>query len=104
MSEMDLRAFIAAGGSTCKLCGGRMLKADGCTWGYVYCGGKYYKRIKYGAGYLEDGDIRCFDCGAKPGHYHHINCDMEYCPVCGEKMLGCSCDLVYAESALPSKR
>ena len=31
MNDKEFKAFIAAGGATCKLCGGRMLKADGCT-------------------------------------------------------------------------
>ena len=83
MNDKEFKAFIAAGGATCKLYGGRMLKADGCTWGHVYCGGKYYERIKYGSDDFDYGDTRCPDCGTMPGHYHHLNCDVERCPVCG---------------------
>ena len=35
---------------TCRACGQRMLKADGCTWTHVKCGSQYYRRIKYGEG------------------------------------------------------
>jgi len=41
-------------------------------------------------------DGRCPDCGAKPGHYHHIGCDMERCPVCGTQLIGCE-DIEYVK-------
>lgn len=97
MNDKEFKAFIAAGGATCKLCGGRMLKADGCTWGHVYCGGKYYERIKYGSDDFVYGDTRCPDCGTMPGHYHHLNCDVERCPVCGLQLISCDCDLEFAK-------
>lgn len=94
MSLPELEAFIAAGGSECSGCGQRMLKANGCAWAYIRCGGKYYKRIKYGEDGMSYDNRRCPDCGAKPGHYHHISCDVERCPVCGLQLIGCDCENV----------
>ena len=31
MDLKEMEALIAAGGVPCKICGGRMLKVDGCT-------------------------------------------------------------------------
>ena len=44
MDQKEIEALIAAGGAPCEICGGRMLKVDGCTWPGVYSRGKYYKR------------------------------------------------------------
>ena len=46
--QKKIEELIAAGGAKCKLCGQRMLAADGCTCSEVIAGGKRYKRIKYG--------------------------------------------------------
>lgn len=61
---------------------------------------KSYDRIKVGdpgdwyeeyVGTPEEKNIRCGDCGAKIGFYHHANCDNERCPICGGQLLSCSC-------------
>ena len=86
----DLNELIADGGATCKLCGQKMLRADGCTWPGVY-----------GEEEFPWPDEHCPDCGAKLGHFHHINCDVEECPVCGGQLIGCDCDLEYTDDAEP---
>jgi len=50
----------------------------------------FYDEIReiYEGGNIE---IRCTDCGAKYGHYHHGGCDCEYCPICERQMLVCGC-------------
>lgn len=87
----------ASGGAQCKICGQRMLIADGCTCSEVIVNGKRYKRIKYGEEDFPWPDERCHDCGAKIGQYHHAGCDVEQCPVCGGQLIGCGCGAEYAE-------
>lgn len=78
----------------CEACGGEMLTADGCTFNYIKTSdGKYYKRYKVGdEGWYDIGE-RCGDCGALYGHYHHPGCDVERCPICGDQLFICDCDI-----------
>lgn len=84
-------------------CGREMQKANGCRFKRIVVHGKStktYNRIKVGdpgdwyeeyVGTPEEKNIRCGDCGAKIGFYHHANCDNERCPICGGQLLSCSC-------------
>lgn len=101
MNQKEIEELIAAGGAICDLCGGRMLKEDGCTWPGLYSQGRYYKRIKYGEEEFTWGDERCHDCGAKIGHYHHSNCDVEQCPICGGQLIDCECEFEYTDDPIP---
>ena len=84
-------------GAICKVCNGNMLTANGCKPFEFIHENKQYSRFKVGdAGdFYENGnaDTWCTDCGSKHGHYHHPGCDCEYCPVCGDQLLFCDCDL-----------
>lgn len=90
----SIQEIIAEGGIECEYCGERMLKSDGCKCSEIECNGKRYERIKYGEGDY-DIDECCHDCRAKEGHYHHSGCDNEICPVCGEQLIGCECDIEF---------
>ena len=34
---------------------------------------------------------RCHDCGIKHGGKHHLCCDVERCPRCGDQLISCGC-------------
>lgn len=55
--------------------------------------GCYYARQVPGqqGARLAQADVRCGDCGAKWGHYHHPGCDLEECPVCHGQAISCDC-------------
>lgn len=95
--DQRIAELVAAGGAICELCGQRMLRSDGCACEEVLCDGKVYSRIRYGDEQHEWGSERCHDCGAAVGHFHHLNCDVEECPACGGQLIGCDCDIEYAD-------
>lgn len=86
---------VDAGGALCETCGQRKLIVDGCSCHTVECNGKRYERIRYGEESIEWNDNCCHDCGARPGHFHHPGCDVEECPVCGEQLISCGCDIEF---------
>lgn len=79
----------------CKACGRDMLHSDGCGCSMIQIGDFKYMRVKVGdqTDLYEDHDSnsRCYDCNALYGHYHHIGCDVERCPKCGEQLFLCDC-------------
>lgn len=46
-----------------------------------------YRRILYKD---KEGHF-CHDCNVAPGQFHHLGCDMERCPICGEQLISCGC-------------
>jgi len=43
-----------------------------------------------------DKNIRCHDCHIvnEKGNYHHLGCDMERCPKCGDQLISCDCRIL----------
>jgi hypothetical protein len=87
---------LAPEGNVCEDCHQNMLTADSCTVDEIEADdGTVYRRIPYGHeadGYGFPLPERCHDCGVAHGGYHHMGCDMEICPHCGNQMLGCDFD------------
>ena len=76
----------------CKICGGEMLEHVGCKIGICNCNGKSYPRIIFGA------EKRFEDVFVEDDH--HLGCDIEECPVCGEAIYGdCECQLILPDLA-----
>ena len=87
--------------ATCEICRREMMKAKGCAVDKVHINGKTYKRIPVGGSgdFCEglDETVRCHDCNALYGHYHHWGCDAERCPACGRQLISCDCEDVFAK-------
>lgn len=71
-----------------------MAKCDYCNEDMLNDGKTYY-RIAVGKKYdfyygKEDEEIRCYDCGALMGHYHHSNCDCKVYPKCYKQLIDCN--------------
>lgn len=86
----------------CEMCGKEMLNHVSCSSNLIVANNKIYPRIKVGDQQdllpINPGE-RCHDCGAPYGGYHHMNCDSERCPICGEQLLGCNCEDIYYMTA-----
>ena len=65
----------------CKFCKQEMLDHTSCH-PRIMIGGQKYNRKKYKG---EVGEY-CTDCGCGINEYHHFECDMERCPICGEQL------------------
>jgi len=78
-------------GAICEICGKDMKLVKGCVESEIEIGGKWYKRLKNPIHEDVDPNERCHDCGAEPGHYHHLDCAMERCPRCGGQLFSCTC-------------
>lgn len=81
----------------CKYCNKVMLKSDGCDCELLTMNdGETYRRIAVGEEFdfyygMDDEELKCHDCNALYGHYHHEGCDCEICPVCHEQLISCEC-------------
>jgi len=96
----------------CKFCEREMKEADGCIKLPMRTIDGEFDPIPYGKetrnappfpGQMQHGiaitdSMRCHDCYALPGHYHHFGCDWEECPRCHDQAISCDCSLGYEEN------
>lgn len=92
----------------CMKCDREMFSANGCSIGTVTVNGKVFNRIRVGdPGDFDEGEnktIRCHDCNALYGHFHHWGCDAERCPVCGHQLISCDCGNATARPEEPAPK
>lgn len=71
----------------CSYCKKSMKEADGCTFNGFYADSEQsvIYRVKH------KGTEPCTDCNAKPGFYHHCDCEIEVCGCCGGMLDDCPC-------------
>jgi hypothetical protein len=76
----------------CEDCGQEMNEAASCVVATIELRAGAYERVKWGD---EPDDWargrRCGDCGVVPEGIHHLGCDIERCPRCGQQLIGCEC-------------
>ena len=81
--------------AVCPDCGQDITAATGCTRQHFMLGKKPVPRIRYGEEsrpptWYSYND-RCDDCGVEMGAYHHRDCAIEQCPLCGDYAAVCNC-------------
>ena len=62
----------------------------------VDLGGRTFQRVPLGGESTDwwmgrQPDEECHDCSVRTGQRHHVGCDMEQCPRCGNQALTCEC-------------
>lgn len=76
--------------AVCRDCDQEMTTADGCRSSRVVVGGRTVVRRRWRPERGAEQE-RCGDCGASPGGWHHLGCDLEPCPLCRRQLITCDC-------------
>ena len=71
-----------------------MSKGNSCSAYKIIYRKQSYNRIPYGEEKHKWRDRYCHDCGVEIGQYHHVNCDVEECPICHLQFISCDCYLL----------
>ena len=78
----------------CSLCREKLPSIESCACEAVRFMGDRVPRIRFGDEEYDWGTSRCACCGVRRGGYHHENCSQEICPLCGELMHICDCEIM----------
>lgn len=76
-------------------CGANLAEHESCRYTHVLNRVTPVKRIKAGNEnqmWIKEGE-KCPDCQVVFGGYHHIECDLERCPVCRDQLSSCGCEI-----------
>ena len=81
------------GAAICEKCNAVFGSVDSCSSESVKAMGIVFNRIPYGQEQSDDApkEDRCPCCLVVVGGYHHVNCDVDECPFCGEPVKLCNC-------------
>ena len=77
----------------CSLCREKLPSIESCACEAVRYMRDRVPRIRFGDEEYDWGTSRCAGCGVPRGGYHHENCSQEICPLCGELMHICDCEI-----------
>lgn len=77
----------------CSICREKLPSIESCTCEAVRFMGDRVPRIRFGDEEYDWGTSRCAGCGVPRGGYHHEYCSQEICPLCGELMHICDCEI-----------
>jgi len=79
----------------CPDCQREVAATANCTRRHFHIGNKLVPRIRYGDEHRPPTwysyDPFCADCGVEIGGYHHRDCAIEQCPLCGDYAVVCNC-------------
>jgi hypothetical protein len=94
-SEPTRTAMITAKSSAavaaiCGACNREKLVATSCTVAEVIlANGRVLPRVRFVPRDGASPDDRCAGCDVGPGGLHHLGCDLELCPSCGQQASVC---------------
>ncbi len=81
--------------AVCPDCKREIEETVSCTRLHFQLGGRLVPRIPYGnesrAAVEYSYEDYCDDCGVEVGGYHHRDCTIEQCPLCGDYAAVCHC-------------
>jgi hypothetical protein len=75
----------------CDWCNREMTTARSCTVADLHLDGVSVPMVPWGREPGWRATSRCHDCGVLPRQLHHLGCDVQRCPLCGDQMMSCEC-------------
>lgn len=75
--------------STCRFCLQDKASSDCTRLAFKTADGSFELRT------VNDWNEQCGKCKAGPWKVHHSDCLMEFCPICSDQVMSCSCNVDY---------